>query len=160
MASGGLCVLLVVVGVLVGSSWGQSFNPQPNVLSGLNFQAVGATSTVPAIFFTGRDKQKDTSPQPSLVRSLLDPAGVDQRELGAACPTGRRSVPSDGTAEQRRCGWSGLFRIHLYDDHFRWAVRPRSLIAFIGQQWGKFLPMPKGLFDFPGYTGPDGYGGK
>jgi hypothetical protein len=26
-----------------------------------------------------------------------------------------------------------------------------------GQRWGQFMPMPVGLFDFPGYTGPDGY---
>lgn len=29
--------------------------------------------------------------------------------------------------------------------------------ASIWQEWGSFLPMPKGLFDFPGYTGPNGW---
>lgn len=34
--------------------------------------------------------------------------------------------------------------------------RRRRANSFTGQRWGQFLPMPKGLFDFPGYTGPDG----
>merc|ERR1712093_909199 len=29
--------------------------------------------------------------------------------------------------------------------------------AYTWQRWGQFLPMPKGLFDFPGYTGPEGW---
>jgi len=112
------CLLLIAVLAGVCSAQ-QEFFPQPNVLSHLNYQAVGATIYLRPEVWINASSAKQAhavcSSFPYIIRQL------------------NNEVNDTGLV-------GGL-----------------GFSAYTWQRWGQFLPMPKGLFDFPGYTGPDGW---
>jgi putative iron-dependent peroxidase len=112
---------VVVAAVLFGvcSAQSQQYHPQPNVLTGLNHQAVGATIYL--------------RPEVWVNASLAQYA----QQIAAQFPEIVLSINS-------QVNGTGL-------------VGGIAFSAYTWQRWGQFLPMPKGLFDFPGYTGPDGW---